>query len=98
MKLFIDSAKLDETDKAIIYEILDCETTSHFLIKGATIFFKDEIENYIRIFGFTGRGKSIGFEVIGSSYDEMTCVGELLHKRFNKGVVLGYAGLLKNER
>lgn len=89
MKLFIDSANLEEIKKVKDWGLLDGVTTNPSLIKKAVDELKKsnkriEIESYIRqILKTAGKGSSVSLEVIGSDFNEMVKEGKLLFKKFN---------------
>ena len=88
MKLFIDTADLDEIKEAISYGILDGVTTNPSLIKKAVEKLKKsgkeiDMESYIREILKICKGKPVSLEVIGTNYSEMVKEGKLLFKKFN---------------
>ena len=88
MKLFIDTADLDEIKEAISYGILDGVTTNTSLIKKAVEKLKKsgkeiDMESYIREILKICKGKPVSLEVIGTNYSEMVKEGKLLFKKFN---------------
>ncbi len=88
MKIFIDSADLDEIKKAYSYGILDGVTTNPSLIKKAIEKFKKKkqkikIESYIKKILKVVKGKPVSLEVIGTNYKKMVKEGRILFKKFN---------------
>jgi transaldolase len=84
MKLFIDSAKLDEIKKVNDWGLLDGVTTNPSLIKKAVEGKKVNIESYIKqILKTVGRGKPVSLEVVGADFEEMVKEGKILFKKFN---------------
>lgn len=88
MKIFIDSAKLEEIEKAACCGILDGVTTNPSLIKKAAEELKEEGENidmegYIRKILQAAREVPVSLEVIGTSYREMVEEGKRLFELFS---------------
>lgn len=83
VKIFVDSAKLDEIKKVKGYGILDGITTNPTLIKKASEEFGGNIEQYITEILRTVKG-SVSLEVIGTTYEQMVEEGEKLYKKFNR--------------
>ncbi len=84
MKLFLDSAKLEEIKEVKGYGILDGITTNPSLIKKAVIGKKIDMENYIKkVFKACGN-LPVSLEVVGTSFDEMVAEGKVLKKKFGK--------------
>ena len=88
MKIFIDSADLEEIKKIHDYGILDGVTTNPSLIKKAVEKFKKKgklnMESYIKEILKVSKGKPVSLEVIGTSYEDMVSEGKRLFKKFNK--------------
>jgi transaldolase len=89
MKLFIDSADIDEIKDAIELGILDGVTTNPSLIRKAVKKHKEidpglDMDRYIRSVLEICRGKSVSLEVIGTTFEEMVTEGELLFKKYNR--------------
>ncbi|MEX0933070.1 MAG: transaldolase family protein [Candidatus Pacearchaeota archaeon] len=87
MKIFIDSADLDEIKEAKDLGLLDGVTTNPSLIKKAFEKRKEkgfEIEDYICEILKVCKGKPVSLEVVGKTYDEMISEGRNLFKKFNK--------------
>ncbi len=88
MKIFIDSAELEEIKKFREWDLLDGVTTNPSLLKRAVDNLKKkgkriELENYIKEILKTAKGRPVSLEVIGGDYEEMVREGKLLHKKFN---------------
>ncbi len=88
MKIFIDSADIEEIKEAVSYGILDGVTTNPSLIKkaienqkkrGRKIDMNSYIKNILKIC----KGKSVSLEVLGRNYEEMIKEGRSLYKKFN---------------
>jgi transaldolase len=86
MKLFIDSAKIDEIRKVKEWGLLDGVTTNPSLIKKAfDSKGKGEMEKYIRnIFKLVGKKIPVSLEVVGIDFKEMVKEGRLLHRKFRR--------------
>jgi len=83
MKIFIDTAQLDEIEEANSWGVLDGVTTNPSLIKKAVDSQEDvDIEEYIRTICKTVDGP-VSLEVIGLTADEMISEGETLYEKFN---------------
>ena len=88
MKLFIDSADIDEIKEAKSYGILDGVTTNPSLIKKAVDKRKKskkkiDMESYIEAILEICKGLPVSLEVIGNTYEDMIREGELLYEKFN---------------
>jgi len=84
MKLFIDSADIDEIKEVNSYGILDGVTTNPSLIKKASEKHKiKDIESYINKILNVCKGKPVSLEVLGNNYEEMIKEGKILYKKFN---------------
>ncbi len=84
MKVFIDSADLDEIRKSIEWGMCDGVTTNPSLIKKASGKMGDSIEDYIKkIFIATGREKPVSLEVISITPEKMLGEAKILHKKFS---------------
>ena len=84
MKLFIDSADIDEIKEVLSYGILDGVTTNPSLIKKASEKHKiKDMEAYIDKLLKVCRGKAVSLEVVGTDHTEMVKEGKKLFKRFN---------------
>lgn len=85
MKLFIDSADIDEIKEVLSYGILDGVTTNPSLIKKAMEKRKNvDMETYIKEILKICKGKPVSLEVIGTHYDEMVDEGLTIYNKFNK--------------
>ena len=88
MRLFIDSAQIDEIEQAKKWGMLDGVTTNPSLIKNAVDMLKKkkqnvDIEGYIIQILKVVKGKPVSLEVVGSDFAEMVKEGKLLFKKFN---------------
>jgi transaldolase len=88
MKIFIDSAKLEEIKHAYSYGIIDGVTTNPSLIKKAIDDLKQKYQNinmesYIKNILLVAKGTPVSLEVMGTSYQAMVREGKILYKLFN---------------
>jgi transaldolase len=89
MKLFIDSAKIDEIREADSYGVLDGVTTNPSLLKKAVEELKKSgkkvnMDSYIKqILKLLGPRRPVSLEVIGHDFDSMTLEGVRLYRRYN---------------
>jgi len=89
MKIFIDSANIDEIKEAISWDIVDGVTTNPSLIKKAVEYFKNQgisftMEEYIeKLLKVAGKGRWVSLEVIGNTEDDMLGEAETLFAKFN---------------
>lgn len=84
MKIFIDSADIDEIKEVLSYGILEGVTTNPSLIKKAIEKRKKiNMESYIKEILIVCKGKPVSLEVIGTDYEEMVKEGRALFKKFN---------------
>ncbi len=89
MKIFVDTAKLDEIKEACSWGIVDGVTTNPSLIKRAVDEVKGrgkeiDMEAYIReICKTAGKGRPVSLEVISLTIKEMIEEAELLYSKFN---------------
>jgi len=88
VKIFIDSAKLDEIEYAYSVGVLDGVTTNPSLIKKAVDKLKEDgkkidLQGYIKKILKTARGTPVSLEVTETGYDEMVKQGRKLYKMFN---------------
>jgi transaldolase len=88
MKLFIDSADIEEIRKIKDYGILDGVTTNPSLIKKAVEKYKKkdknlDIKKYIKDILKLCRGIPVSLEVIGINYNDMINEAKILFKKFN---------------
>ena len=84
MKIFIDSAEIEEIKQGYAAGILDGVTTNPSLIRKAASSFKSmSMADYIREIIKIAKGTPVSLEVIGRSYEEMVSEGKSLYKKFN---------------
>lgn len=84
MKIFLDSANLDEIKKVKEYGILDGVTTNPTLIKKALDKQKNtNLEKYIKEILKVCKGKPVSLEVTGTNYKDMVKEGKNIFKKFN---------------
>ena len=88
MKIFIDTANLEEIKKVAEYGILDGVTTNPSLIRAEVEKQKKEgkkinIEQHIKSILKLLPGKSVSLEVVGLDFKEMVKEGLILYKKFN---------------
>lgn len=88
MKIFIDSAELDQIREAYTWGIVDGVTTNPSLIKKAVEKLKAKgertsIDDYIKRILETAGDTPVSLEVIGVTEAEMTKQGFFLYERFN---------------
>ncbi len=85
MKIFIDSADLEEIKEALSLGIIDGITTNPSLIKRALEKKKKiDMNNYLERILKIAKGKPVSLEVIGTSYEEIIKETKFLYTRFNK--------------
>mgnify|MGYP003974166803 CR=1 FL=1 len=89
MKIFIDSAKLDEIKQAYSTGIIDGVTTNPSLIKKAVDQLKKEgqkidLTSYIKKILKVAKGTPVSLEVTETTYGGMVKQGLRLYKKFNK--------------
>ena len=89
MKIFIDSADIEEIKEVRNYGILEGVTTNPSLIKKAVEKIKKSgkeinMESYIREILKICKGKPVSLEVIGTDFNEMVTEGRRLFKKFNR--------------
>ena len=84
MKIFIDTAELDEIKEAISWGIIDGVTTNPSLIKKAVDRRNGKVsmEDYIKEIVKIAPGP-VSLEVIGQTSEEMIRQGKLLHEKFS---------------
>ena len=84
MKIFIDTAELDEIKQAISWGVIDGVTTNPSLIKRAVDRRggKVTMEEYIKEILTISPGP-VSLEVLGGSADDMTTQGRLLYREFS---------------
>jgi transaldolase len=89
MKIFIDTANIDEIKEAFSWGIVDGVTTNPSLIKKAVNYYKEKgraftMEEYIKeLLAFVGKGKPVSLEVIGNTEDAMYREAHILFDKFN---------------
>ena len=85
MKIFIDTAKLEEIEQAFSYGILDGITTNPSLIKKVVDESKGKLsmDSYIKKILRAAHKTPVSLEVVGSSYNEMLSEGKNLFRKFN---------------
>jgi transaldolase len=89
MRIFVDTAKLDEIKQAKEWGICDGVTTNPSLLKKAVDYLKGkgkkiDMEDYIKeICKTLGRSRPVSLEVISLSSEEMIREAKILYKKFN---------------
>ncbi len=84
MKIFIDTANLDEIEKAHSLGILDGVTSNPSLIKKAASSLKGEtMKSYLNKILKLTKGTPVSLEVVGSNFKDMVEEGKKLFKKFN---------------
>ncbi len=89
MKIFVDTAQLDEIKEGYSWGILDGVTTNPMLIRKAVDLFKSkgqkvDIENYVRtILKTVGENCPVSLEVVGLTYEDMLREAKILYEKFN---------------
>ncbi|MHB9027586.1 MAG: transaldolase family protein [Candidatus Latescibacterota bacterium] len=89
MRLFLDTANLDEIKEAVSWNIIDGVTTNPTLIKKAILAHRNteaglDMEGYIKkILAQVGRLSPVSLEVAGLTADEMVGQGMILYEKFN---------------
>lgn len=90
MKLFLDTAYLEEIEKASEAGILDGVTTNPSIMKKAVEELHKskgeeiDLEEYIKRILEAAEGKPVSLEVTGHNYEEMIEEGQKLYNKFNK--------------
>lgn len=89
MKIFIDTASIEEIEQAKGYGILDGVTTNPSLLKEAADARRKEghdidIEGYIRRILHVCKGKPVSLEVIGGDADRIVRQARILLRKFNR--------------
>ena len=86
MKIFLDSADIDEIKEVMTWGVADGVTTNPSLIKKAQEKHKvKDMDAYIKtLCKAVGKGKDLSLEVIGTDYKTMTEQGLTLYKKYNK--------------
>lgn len=80
MKLFLDSANIDEIRELAKIDLIDGVTTNPSLIKKSG---SDDLEEDIKRILWICRGKDVSLEVVGTSYDFMLFEAKTLYEKFN---------------
>jgi len=83
MKIFVDTAKLEEIEKAHSYGILDGVTTNPSLIKKAVSGKNLNMSDYIKKILRAAEDVPVSLEVIGNTYEEMVAEAKMLYRKFN---------------
>jgi transaldolase len=88
MKIFIDSARLDEIENAFNYGVIDGVTTNPSLLKKAVDKLQDSgekitIEDYLKKILKAAKGTPVSLEVTENRQDKMIEQGKKLYKMFN---------------
>lgn len=88
MKIFIDSARIDEIEKAYSYGIIDGVTTNPSLLKKAVDKLQESgekitIAGYLKRILKTAKGTPVSLEVTEVKQDKMIEQGKKLYKMFN---------------
>ncbi len=89
MKIFIDTANLDEIKEALSWGIVDGITTNPSLIKKAVDYFKGKgkdfsMTSYIEeLLATAGKERPVSLEVIGNTEEEMYRQAKTLFEKFN---------------
>jgi transaldolase len=89
MRLFLDTANLDEIREAVSWNIIDGVTTNPSLIRKAILALRDteaglDMEGYIKkILAQVGRLSPVSLEVAGLTAEEMAEQGMILYEKFN---------------
>jgi transaldolase len=88
MRIFIDSARLDEIEQSYSFGIIDGVTTNPSLLKKAVLKLQElgkkiTIEEYIRKILLTAKGTPVSLEVTDYTADGMIKQAKKLYKMFN---------------
>ena len=88
MKIYIDSASLNEIEEAYTCGLIDGVTTNPSLIKKAVDIRKGhgediDIAGYIKKLLVTARGTPVSLEVTGITYEDMITEAQILYEMFN---------------
>jgi len=88
MKLFIDSARLDEIEQSYAFGIADGVTTNPSLLKKAVQKLQNEgkritLDSYLKKILKTAKGTPVSLEVTETSYEGMVRQAKQLYKMFN---------------
>lgn len=89
MKVFIDSANIDEIKEAFSWSIIEGVTTNPSLIKKAVDYFREKgtvlsMEDYLsKLLEVAGAGHPVRLEVLGVTESEMTEEALIIFEKFN---------------
>ncbi|MBI5388767.1 transaldolase [Candidatus Woesearchaeota archaeon] len=83
MKIFVDTANIEEIKTAFSYGIVDGLTTNPSLIKQASQLFKQPMEAYINSILITAGKAPVSLEVKGGNANDMIKQGLNLYKHFS---------------
>lgn len=85
MKIFLDSADIEEIKDSLENNLIDGVTTNPSLIKKASKKYGiKDLDDYIKKLLRLCKNIPVSLEVIGTNFDEMKEQGILLHKKFNR--------------
>lgn len=89
MKIFVDTADIEEIKEIKNYGLLDGVTTNPSLIKKSVEKLKKQrkkvdMQSYINEILKICKGKPVSLEVVGTNYKEMVMEGRILFKKFNR--------------
>jgi len=89
MKIFIDTAKINEIEEAFSWGIIDGVTTNPSLIKAACDEMRNkgekiDMESYIKRILEVAKGYPVSLEVIGVNFNDMYNEAKILYEKFNK--------------
>ncbi len=88
MKIFVDTAHVDEIKEAYSFGVADGVTTNPSLLKKAVTHLQDQgaditIEQYLKDILETAKGTPVSLEVTENTYDNMVAQAKSLYKQFN---------------
>ena len=88
MKIFVDSAKLQEIKEAYSFGVLDGVTTNPSLLKQAVTELQNtnqkiSLEDYIKQILLTAKNTPVSLEVTEYTYEKMVSQAKTLYNRFN---------------
>ena len=84
MKLFIDSAKIEEIEEAYSWGVIEGVTTNPSLMKKAVSGKETNLEDYIKKILKVAGKTPVSLEVTTSDYNSMVKEGKTLYKKFHK--------------
>jgi transaldolase len=89
MKIFIDTAKINEIEEVFSWGIIDGVTTNPSLIKAACDEMRNkgekiDMESYIKRMLEVTKGYPVSLEVIGTNFEDMYKEAKILYEKFNK--------------